>query len=554
MPKGIHFSFLVFANAPRANTSLLAKQLGCTMASLKAQPIKNWDACIIVSERHQKTIFTDTPETDQLADQIIWRSVNESIDHEHSEQSLIKKTKGNWIGFLYAGDVVREDFLYWMIRAITSRSEPVDVIRFASHSDNRKLHTPSLPIWSADLQWESNYLDNDFVVSQSVAVKSLKPFPIVKPRSPGFSNTVVGLANRLVTMVREFDHADKGQSVRAKVCLMEQTLLCKPSQSIVRDRLLHSSQALNTRRADVKRVLTKTGVKVSLNQRQQKNWFSIVWPAPKDWPSVHLVILTRDRFELISRCLESLVQHTQYPKLRITVIDNGSQDPQARDYLSQLSYRNESLNIEVIRDERPFNFSALNNSAVKETQDGVLVFLNNDIEILTPNWLKTMVRHALRKDVGCVGAKLLYPDGTIQHLGVLLGGDHIASHLYRSVEPSAWPADDPLLSCTSNPAAVTAAAMAIEATKFHAVGGFNEWHLAVAYNDVDLCLKLETLGYRSVCLPDVTMTHLESATRDSDMVKQTTHASRLRRERKEFNWMRQHWHARITQTNGNRFT
>ena len=554
MPKGIHFSFLVFANAPRANMSLLAKQLAATMASLNAQPIKNWDACILVSERHQKTILTAAPEIERLADQIIWHSVNASIENGLFGQSLIKKTTGNWIGFLYAGDVVREDFLYWMIRVIASRSESLDVIRFASHSENRLPHTPGLPTWSADLQWESNYIDNDFLVSQSAAVKCLKTFPMVKPAIPLISNTVVSLANRLIYAVPEFVFAHKERSVTAKVSSIEQPLLQKPSKSIVRDRLLHSSRALTARRADVKRVLDKTGVKVSLSQRQQKNWFDIVWPTPKDWPFVHLVILTRDRFELISRCIESLLQYTKYPKLRITVIDNGSQDPQARDYLSQLSGRDESLNIEVIRDERPFNFSALNNNAVNETQDGVLVFLNNDIEILTPNWLKTMVRHALRKDVGCVGAKLLYPDGTIQHLGVQLGEDHIASHLYRSVEPSVWPADDPLLSCTSNPAAVTAAAMAIEATKFHAVGGFNEWDLAVAYNDVDLCLKLETLGYRSVCLPDVTMTHLESATRHADMVKQTTHSSRLRRERKEFNWMRQHWHARITQTNGNRFT
>lgn len=232
-------------------------------------------------------------------------------------------------------------------------------------------------------------------------------------------------------------------------------------------------------------------------------------------PLVSLIIPTRNGLDLVRQCIESIVTETTYPNYEILLVDNGSDDPAALGYFGELQ---KQPGITVIRDDRPFNYSALNNQAVRRARGEVIGLINNDIEVIAPEWLSEMVSIALQPGVGAVGAKLLYPDETVQHGGVLLGvggATGIASHAHKFL--SAW---DPgymnrSISLQSF-SAVTAACLVVRKSAYEQVGGLNEAELKVAYNDVDFCLKLLEAGYRNVWTPHAQLFHHESATRGSD--------------------------------------
>ena len=228
-------------------------------------------------------------------------------------------------------------------------------------------------------------------------------------------------------------------------------------------------------------------------------------------PSVSIIIPTRNRVDLLKTCLEGL-ERTSYPlKLQIIVIDNGSDDPSTLAYLAKLDPDFAT----VLRDDSAFNFAALNNRAVEQATGEMLCFLNNDIAIVDPNWLVTMVAQAMRNEVGTVGARLLYPDGRIQHAGVVLGVGGGAAHAHRFLDP----AETGYFHRHSLPqftSAVTAACMVVARDKFLAVGGFDAERFAVSFNDVDLCLRLAERGWKSLYEPRATLVHHESVSRGFD--------------------------------------
>lgn len=228
-------------------------------------------------------------------------------------------------------------------------------------------------------------------------------------------------------------------------------------------------------------------------------------------PCVSVIVPTRNRADLLRTCLDGLAK-TDYPDhMEIIVIDNGSDEPETLDYLAGLSPDFAC----VKRDDGPFNFAALNNSAVTNASGSLLCFLNNDIEITDPNWLTMMAHQAMRTDVGAVGAQLLYPDGRIQHAGVILGIGGGAAHAHRLLAPeeAGYFHRHSLPQFTS---AVTAACMVVERGKFDAVGGFDAQGFAVSFNDVDLCMKLNERGWQSFYEARAQLVHHESVSRGFD--------------------------------------
>jgi GT2 family glycosyltransferase len=229
-------------------------------------------------------------------------------------------------------------------------------------------------------------------------------------------------------------------------------------------------------------------------------------------PLVSVVVPTRDRLDLLRPCIETLLRQTDYPALEVLIADNGSRQPATRAYLG-----------EVVRDPRVrivdcpgrFNFAHINNQAIAAARGRLIACLNNDIEVIEPGWLREMAGWALRPDVGAVGAKLLYPGGSIQHAGVVVGLGGIAGHIHRF-----FPADHPgqlgRLRVAHQATAVTAAALVVEREKLLAVGGFDAEAFAVALNDVDLCLRLAAKGYATVWTPHAVLLHKESASRARD--------------------------------------
>ncbi len=226
-------------------------------------------------------------------------------------------------------------------------------------------------------------------------------------------------------------------------------------------------------------------------------------------PKVTLVVPTRDNVALLKNCVQSVERLTTYPNYEILIVDNESADPATLEYLSSTPHR-------VLRFEEPFNYSRINNFAVSRAQGEFVVLLNDDTEVIGGGWLEAMLEHAQRPEVAAVGAKLLYPDGSIQHAGVLVGvgnpwGPGIAVHAHQFFADG--PGYGGAVATTGNFSAVTAACMMLRKAVFEDVGGLDEENLKVAFNDVDLCLRLRERGYDIVYTPHAELYHHESVSR-----------------------------------------
>ncbi|MFN6539003.1 MAG: glycosyltransferase [Nostoc sp. EkiNYC01] len=253
----------------------------------------------------------------------------------------------------------------------------------------------------------------------------------------------------------------------------------------------------------------------------------------KDYKLVSIIIPTRDLGDILDQCLTSIFEKTTYPNYEVILIDNGSQEENTANIISKWQ-RKESSRFQCYRLDIPFNYSKINNYAVNQAKGDYLLFLNNDIEVITPDWIDAMVEQTQRPSIGAVGALLLYPDNTIQHAGVIMGIGGVAGHSHKY-----YPADSPgyfdQILTVNNYSAVTAACLMCKRETFEAIGGFEE-ELAVAFNDVDLCLKIVEKGYKNIYLPHVMLYHYESKSRGSD-----DQPGKLDRFLKEIEYMENKW-------------
>lgn len=261
------------------------------------------------------------------------------------------------------------------------------------------------------------------------------------------------------------------------------------------------------------------------------NTYKVNWPIV-DSPLVSIIIPTKNGLELVKQCINSLYALTDYKNFEVLLVDNQSNEPEALNYFKQLEHDNK---VRLITYDKPFNYSAINNYAAGFAKGEVIVLMNNDIEIVSSNWLTEMLSHCLRKDIGCVGAKLYYPNNTIQHAGVVLGIGGVAGHSHKYF-PKNHPGYFKRLSIIQNYSAVTAACLAVKKSIFDEVGGLNEKNLAIAFNDVDFCLRVQELGYRNLWTPYAEMIHHESVSRGGEDTpeKQARFAN-------EVNYMKQAW-------------
>jgi GT2 family glycosyltransferase len=257
-------------------------------------------------------------------------------------------------------------------------------------------------------------------------------------------------------------------------------------------------------------------------------------PTPERWPSVSIIIPTRDQADLLAACLTGLSLLDYAGAVEILVVDNGSVQPEAVRLLEELAADGRGR---VLRAPGAFNFSALNNLAASEARGEFLCLLNNDVEALDGGWLAAMVRHAVRPGTGAVGALLLYPDGSVQHAGVAVGIGGAAGHVARGAmrgdrRHAAWHA------VTRYVAAVTAACLLVRRECYLDIGGLDEVAFPVAFNDVDFCLRLQASGLQNILTVEAQLIHHESRSRGSDFAPKN--AQRFARE---LNQLHERWHT-----------
>lgn len=276
--------------------------------------------------------------------------------------------------------------------------------------------------------------------------------------------------------------------------------------------------------------LKRQGVPGTVEQKKDLGFYRVTYPVREE-ALVSIVIPNKDEAETLEKCLRSIREKSTYPNYEILVIENNSTKQETFDYYKTIDGKDR---VRVLYWEREFNYSAINNFGVRQAGGEYIIFLNNDIEVITPGWIEEFLGTCQREDAGVVGARLYYPDDTIQHAGIVVGIGGVAGSLFVGMKRShsGYLHKAALMQDLS---AVTAACMMIKRSAFEAAGGFEE-KLAVAFNDVDLCLKVKEAGYLVIYDPYVEMYHYESKTRGMEDTK-----DKVRRFQREIEYMRGRW-------------
>jgi GT2 family glycosyltransferase len=255
--------------------------------------------------------------------------------------------------------------------------------------------------------------------------------------------------------------------------------------------------------------ICRAGIRATVEPNPLGPWgHRMRYALPDPAPLVTWIVPTRDKPGLLARCVEGLREKTAYRAWQLIIVDNQSREPETLRLFQTWSH---DPRIRVLPYDHPFNYSAINNAAAREARGELLGFLNNDIEMLEPGWLDEMVTHAVRPEIGAVGARLRFPDETLQHGGVVLGMCGWAGHLHYGLPPN-QPGYQGRAILAQDLCAVTGACLLTRRTIFEQVGGFEE-RLAVTFNDVDLCLRIRALGLRILWTPHALLRHHETATR-----------------------------------------
>ena len=464
--------------------------------SVLQQLYGNFELCIAddaSTKSHVRRVLESYSRKDTRI-KVVFRDQNGHISA--ASNSALSLVEADYVALMDHDDLLTPDALYWIAKTIQD-NPAVQLI----YSDEDKMNLQGQryapyfkPDWNPELLLSHNFICH-LGVYKTAHVKDLG----------GFDSNFDG-AQDYDLVLRYIENL-------------------KPEQIVHIPRILYhwraviGSTANGVHEKPYAEALIAKAVSVALERRQRPaevlahsqlpGALRVRYLLPEVLPLVSIVIPTRNGFNLLRRCVESIFAKTSYPNFELLIIDNGSDELAALRYLQRLQ---EDSRVTVIRDDSPFNYSALNNKAVAQANGDIIALLNNDLEVINGDWLTEMVGHAMHPEVGAVGAKLYYPDDTIQHAGVIVGLGGVAGHSHKH-----FPRDNPgicgRLLLTQNLSAVTAACLVLRKEVFDAVGGLDEKNLSVAFNDVDFCLRIQEMGYYNVWTPYAELYHYESATR-----------------------------------------
>jgi GT2 family glycosyltransferase len=435
------------------------------------------------------------------------------------KNGALELVTGEWIALLDPDDLLAESALFWIVDAI-NRVPNIAMI----YSDEDKINAKGIRFdpyfkcdWNPDLFYSHNMFSHLGVYLTSL-VKQVNGFRTDLDRSEDYDITL-----RCIELIH-----------RNQIHHVPQVLY--HSRSHEENTRTAGTTRFNASFAGVKALnehLARLGVKAEADSTA--NGYRVRYSLPALRPLVTLIIPTRNSLSLLRKCVGSIIHKTNYKPFEILIVDNGSDDPETLLYMEGISSQE---GIRVIRDDRAFNYSALNNAAVKLARGTIIGLINNDIEVIGSDWLSEMASHALRREVGAVGARLWYPDDTLQHGGVILGR-RSAWHAHRNIAKND-PGYMARAICIQSFSAVTGACLIVRKSVYEELGGLNEADLPVAFNDVDFCIRALKAGYRNIWTPYAELYHHESATRGSDDTP-----AKSARARQELNFMQTRWASEL---------
>lgn len=496
---------------------LQPENLERTIRSVKAQRFKNWEL-VLLGDASLSDAARSAIESQIAADRRIQATF---LDGEHSKAALygagLQRASGERFLPLEAGDILGSDALLHLLEASKGPKSPAIVYADQDCIDGRgNRHDPHFkPDWNRDLFYAWNYVDGPVLIDTNLARKA-----------GGYRESMGSAAgyDLLLRCVAECSDTD--------IRHVPRVLLHRPKERAIDQKVV--SEAWDSGLLALSQHLAmREGRNIPVSKGPVPGSYLAQWPLPEKPPLVSLIIPTRDRLDLLKVAVDSILLRTDYPNYEILIVDNGSVEGETLAWFDAITKQEQR--VRVLRDDRPFNYSALNNAAVTRAKGEIIGLVNNDIEVISRGWLREMVSLALRPRTGCVGAKLYYPDGRIQHGGVIIGIGKDAGHSHKY-----FPGDSPgyfkRLLFRQDISAVTGACLVVRKDIYESVNGLNEENLGIAFNDIDFCLKVLEAGFRNVWTPLAELIHHESPSRGIDDT-----AEKRKRLTAESEYLRTRW-------------
>lgn len=493
--------------------------LRACLDSVLAQSYPHWELCIADDrspKEHVQRVLREYEAKDSRI-KVVYRKHNGHISA--ASNSALEIAKGDFVALLDHDDVLPEHAMLFMAQAICE--QPHTQILY---SDEDKINARGERFdphfksdWNPDLFFSQNYVSHLGVYRRSLL-----------QQIGGFRLGVEGSQEQDL-LLRCLPHVAAEQIVHIPRVLYHW-------RTIEGSTALASGEKSYTTEAGIKALrdyFSKQQPEVTVEAGLVPNTYRVRYPISEPAPLVSLLIPTRDRRALTETAVRSIIDRSTYTHFEILILDNGSVEQETLDFFAQI--QQEDSRVRVLRYDHPFNYSAINNFGVRHAKGAIIGLVNNDVEVINPDWLTEMVSHCMRPEIGCVGAKLYYSNDTLQHGGVILGIGGVAGHSHKQY-PRHHPGYFSRLLLTQTLSAVTAACLLIRKNIYEEVAGLDEENLHVAFNDVDFCLKVREAGYRNLWTPYAELYHYESISRGAE-----DSPEKIARFAREVNFMKSKW-------------
>lgn len=485
------------------------------IGSLIAQTYPEWELCIANASPDNEEMQRVLADYSAKDPRVRFCNLKENLGIAENTNRAFAMAKGEFMGLLDHDDLLAPNALYEIVQALQDHPQAD-----ALYTDEDKVTTeldehfqPHLkPDFNLDLLRSNNYICHFFVVRRSIVEKA-----------GGFRKEFDG--------AQDYDFIFRCTEKAREVLHVPEILYhWRTHKASTADNPASKMYAFEAGKRAIEANLERTGTKGTVSHTQDLGFYRVKYPVQGN-PLVSVIIPNKDEKETLQTCLEMLEKNTSYQNFEIIIIENNSTTDEIFRYYKELS---KDPRIHLLRWGKEFNYSAINNFGVAHAKGEYLLFLNNDVKSINSDWMEEMLGVCQRPEVGGVGAKLIYPDNTIQHAGCVVGMGGIAGHMFVDM-----PADRTgylhKASLLQDMSAVTAACLMMKKEVFEEAGGFTE-DLAVAFNDVDLCLKVRKNDHLIVYDPYAKLYHMESKTRGAEDSKE-----KVRRFQTEIEYMRCHW-------------
>ena len=487
--------------------------------SVKSQIYENWELCVSVNGSPDTEINSFTPMGSQ-EDPRVKITAHDVTIGACPIADLFQGTNGQFIGAMNGSDLLASHALFEFVAEL-NRDPNIDIL----YSDEDQIDGQGCrksPWFKTDFNedqiLESNYVGKLLIYRHSMLKKIIEG----QHESTGIHDD-----HDLLLRSLELTNSDRIRHVPA-------VLYHRRCDAKGKDFSEQSADASTTASYHaVVYYLGRHGMSAKvIKHPEMPNCLRVIRNLPSSAPLVSVIIPTRDRIDILRTCVDGVLNRTDYRNIELIIVDNDSRTTDARTYFLSLEG---DPRVRILKFSGDFNYSAINNFAVCRAKGDVIAFLNNDVDVISPDWLKDMVSIAVSPGVGAVGPKLIYPDNRIQHAGIVLGVGGVANHFHQGLsdQETGYFGRALLMSTVS---AVTGACLVVGKDTFERVNGFDEKNLAIAFNDVDLCLKISSSGLRNVWTPHVKLYHHESLSRGSD-----SDPGRKERFQREIDFMHQKW-------------